>query len=103
MRIPWIALLATLLVCLAPAQARPGHKPGRKQAPKASLAFKTEAEHVAGNHPITLRERLPQVMPIPTGGREAMNQQQRFTLPRHPVANGLAAKHKALPAFAPDA
>ena len=30
-------------------------------------------EHVAGNHLITLGQRRPQVVPVPGGGREAMD------------------------------
>src|SRR5471030_2049522 len=39
---------------------------------------------------------------VPTGGREAMDQQQRLTLPGRPVADGLATEDKRLAAFAPD-
>lgn len=39
----WLLSLTVLLLALGPAQARPG----RKQAAKPSLAFKTEAEHIA--------------------------------------------------------
>ncbi|MNL57144.1 hypothetical protein D3C87_1806840 [compost metagenome] len=61
-----------------------------------------EAEHVAGDHAIALSQRLPQVMPVPTGAGKAMNEQQRFTLPRRPITNGLAAEDECLAAFAPD-
>ncbi|MOA28259.1 hypothetical protein D3C78_1491870 [compost metagenome] len=33
----------------------------------------TKAQHVAGNHSISLGQRLPQIMPIPTGGRETVD------------------------------
>src|SRR3989344_7665335 len=58
-------------------------------------------EHVAGDHQVALGQGLPQVMPVPTGGREAMDQQQRLTLPGHPIANGVATKNKTLAALAP--
>ncbi|MNO08320.1 hypothetical protein D3C81_2309060 [compost metagenome] len=34
-----------------------------------------ETEHVTGNHPITLGQGLPEVMPVPTGAGEAMDEQ----------------------------
>ncbi|MNL15842.1 hypothetical protein D3C87_1368540 [compost metagenome] len=61
-----------------------------------------EAEHVAGNHPVALRQRLPEVMPVPTGSREAVDEQQRLTLPCRPVMDGLTMELERLAAFAPD-
>ncbi|MNR33295.1 hypothetical protein D3C85_1509570 [compost metagenome] len=61
-----------------------------------------KAEHVTGNHPIPLDQGLPQVMPVPAGGREAMDEQQRLTLTRRPVTDGLATKYERLAALAPD-
>ena len=63
----------------------------------------TEAEHVAGNHPVTLGQWLPQAMPVPTGGGKTMDEQQRLTLPRRPVTDVLATENESLAAFAPDA
>src|SRR5690606_34744844 len=50
-----------------------------------------------------LRQRLPQIMPIPTGGRETVNQQQRLAMARDPIPDGMAAKHERLAVLAPDA
>ncbi|MNT33578.1 hypothetical protein D3C72_1695120 [compost metagenome] len=61
-----------------------------------------EAEHVAGNHAITLGQWLPQVMPVPTGGRKAVDEQQRVTLPCRPVMDAMTTEHERLAALAPD-
>ena len=58
-------------------------------------------EHVAGDHLITLGQRRPQVVPIPGGGREAMDQQQRRTLPGCPVANRVAIEDEVAALTAP--
>ena len=60
-----------------------------------------KAEHVAGNHLVTLSQRSPQVMPVPAGGRKAVNQQQRLSLTGRPVADVMAVKAKGLPRTAP--
>nr|GFC57467.1 hypothetical protein [Tanacetum cinerariifolium] len=50
-----------------------------------------------------LLQRLPQIIPVPTGGRKTVKQQQRLALPGHPITNGLPAKHEIVPLRAPDA
>ncbi|MNP26773.1 hypothetical protein D3C76_1196450 [compost metagenome] len=61
-----------------------------------------ETEHVTRDHPVALRQRLPQVMPIPTGGGKTVDQQQRLALPGHPVTDGMTTEHEDLAALAPD-
>ena len=58
-------------------------------------------EHVAGNYLITLGQRRPQVVPVPGGGREAMDQQQRRALPGCPVANRVAIEDEVAALTAP--
>ncbi|MND66730.1 hypothetical protein D3C80_581290 [compost metagenome] len=61
-----------------------------------------EAQHVASDHAKALGQWLPQVMPVPTGGWKAVNEQQRLTLACCPVADALATEYERLAAFAPD-
>ncbi|MNX94774.1 hypothetical protein D3C86_1270210 [compost metagenome] len=61
-----------------------------------------EAQHVASDHAKALGQWLPQVMPVPTGGRKAVNEQQWLTLPCCPVADALVTKNECLAALAPD-
>ncbi|MNF96477.1 hypothetical protein D3C84_792680 [compost metagenome] len=61
-----------------------------------------EAQHVASDHAKALGQWLPQVMPVPAGGRKTVNQQQRLTLTRRPVTDAVATEQERLAAFAPD-
>jgi len=69
----------------------------------AWLGRVTETEHIAGNQPVTRGQWRPQVMPVPAGGRKAVDQQQRLGsgVARRPVANGLAVKAEVATLSAP--
>src|SRR5471032_1436900 len=60
-----------------------------------------EPQHVARDHQVALGQRLPHVVPVPAGGGEPMNQQQRFALPGHPVTDLTATEDEFLATFAP--
>ncbi len=60
-----------------------------------------EAEHVACSQPVTRRQRLPDLVPVPAGGGKAMDQQQRLTFAGRPVANALAAEREFASVRAP--
>ncbi len=62
-----------------------------------------EAQHVARHHAKALRQGCPQVVPVPTGGRKSVQQQQGRALPCCPITNALAPKGETAPTGTPDA
>jgi hypothetical protein len=55
-----------------------------------------QTEHVAGNDPIALRQWLPRNA-NPNWRSEAVDEQQRLTLPGRPITNGLARNTNVWP------
>ena len=53
----------------------------------ARLGRIAEAEQVADQHAVALRQRLPEVVPVPGGAGKTVDQQQRPPLPGFPVAD----------------
>src|SRR5690606_34975240 len=64
----------------------------------ARLGRVAETEHVAGDQPITLGQRRPQAMPVPTGAGKSMNQQQWLgrRVTGDPVTDRVTAKVQRL-------
>src|SRR5690606_16140566 len=60
-----------------------------------------EAEHVARNQPIARRQWMPDRVPVPAGGGETMDQQQRLAFASRPVADALVAESELAGAGAP--
>src|SRR5690606_20149833 len=67
----------------------------------ARLGRVAEAEHVAGDHPVALRQRLPERLPVPAGGGKAVNKQQRLALTCRPVADRQTTEREALRSLTP--
>ncbi|KES20813.1 hypothetical protein FG99_28270 [Pseudomonas sp. AAC] len=67
----------------------------------ARLGRIAEAEHVAGDHPVAPGQRLPQLVPVPGGAGEAVDQQQRLARAGLPVADGVAVEVEGAPLRAP--
>ncbi len=67
----------------------------------ARLGRVAEAEHVAGQYAVAPRQRFPEVVPVPGGAGEAVDQQQRLALPGLPVADREALEVQAAALRAP--
>ncbi len=60
-----------------------------------------ETQQVTSDDAEAPRQRFPEVVPVPGRSGEAVDQQQRFALPRRPVADALATEVHVLCLGAP--
>jgi len=65
------------------------------------LVRKAEAQHIQGEHVVLLNQHRPEAIPVPTGGRKPVNEDQWFSRTRHPTENGMPLETEPLTSLLP--